>query len=207
MLNVHGTSSNLRLDHIISFSDAIFAFSITFMALSIQIPHLESNLTQTELIHRIISLSPQFEIYAISFLIIGIYWLSYHQIFNYIRTSHSMLIWVNLAFLFFITLISFSTSIDTVYPLYHFVFLLYATILSITGVLLAVIWIHASKDKLLIDKNMSQLHIKIVSLQVIVPPLIFASSMAISFIDIQIAQYFWILIVPAKIIIQRRYRY
>jgi hypothetical protein len=54
---------------------------------------------------------------------------------------------------------------------------------------------------------MSSLHIKLVSLQVIIPPLIFASSIAISFVDIQIAQYFWILIVPAKIIIQRTYRY
>jgi hypothetical protein len=70
-----------------------------------------------------------------------------------------------------------------------------------------VIWLHASKDRLLIDKNMSPLHIKVVSLQVIIPPLIFASSIAISFVDIQIAQYFWILIVPAKIIIQRRYRF
>jgi len=70
-----------------------------------------------------------------------------------------------------------------------------------------VIWLHASKDRLLIDKNMSSLHIKLVSLQVITPPLKFASSIAISFVDIQIAQYFWILIVPAKIIIQRTYRY
>jgi hypothetical protein len=66
---------------------------------------------------------------------------------------------------------------------------------------MAVIWLHASKDRLLIDKDMSSLHIKLVSLQVITPPLIFASSIAISFVDIQIAQYFWILIVPAKIII------
>lgn len=207
MDNVHSISGRVRLDHVISFSDAIFAFSITFMALSIQIPKLSSNLTQLELINKILHLRPQFEIYAISFLIIGVYWISYHLIFNYIRASHSVLIWVNLAFLFFITLISFATSLETVYPLYHIVFLLYAAIITITGLLLAVIWLHASKDRLLIDKNMNPLHIKVVSLQVIVPPLIFASSIAISFVDIQIAQYFWILIVPAKIIIQRRYRF
>jgi uncharacterized membrane protein len=205
--NVHSISSRVRLDHVISFSDAIFAFSITFMALSIQIPKLSSNLTQVELINKILHLRPQFEIYAISFLIIGVYWISYHLIFNYIRASHSVLIWVNLAFLFFITLISFATSLETVYPLYHIVFLLYAAIITITGLLLAVIWLHASKDRLLVDKNMSPIHIRAVSLQVIIPPLIFATSIAISFVDIQIAQYFWILIVPAKIIIQRTYRY
>jgi uncharacterized membrane protein len=205
--DVQGIPSRVRLDHLISFSDAIFAFSITFMALSIQIPKLSSDLTQAELINRILHLRPQFEIYVISFLIIGVYWISYHLIFNYIRASHSVLIWVNLAFLFFITLISFATSLETVYPLYHIVFVLYAAIITITGLLLAVIWLHASKDRLLVDKNMSPTHIRAVSLQAIAPPLIFASSIAISFIDIQIAQYFWILIVPAKVIIQRKYRY
>jgi len=97
--NVHSISGRVRLDHVISFSDAIFAFSITFMALSIQIPKLSSDLTQAELINRILHLRPQFEIYVISFLIIGVYWISYHLIFNYIRASHSVLIWVNLAFL------------------------------------------------------------------------------------------------------------
>lgn len=157
-MDVHGISSRVRLDHVISFIDAIFAFSITFMALSIRIPRLASNLTQTELMNEILHLRPQFEIYAISFLIIGVYWISYHQIFNYIRTSHSILIWVNLAFLFFITLISFATSLETVYPLYHVVFLLYAIIITITGSLLAVIWLHASKDRLLIDMNESIAH-------------------------------------------------
>jgi uncharacterized membrane protein len=206
-LGVQGISSRVRLDHVISFSDAIFAFSITFMALSIQIPKLSSDLTQAELINKILHLRPQFEIYAISFLIIGVYWISYHLIFNYIRASHSVLIWLNLAFLFFITLISFATSLETVYPLYHIVFLLYAAIITITGLLLAVIWLHASKDRLLIEKNMSPLHIKAVLLQAITPPLIFASSIAISFLDIIIAQYFWILIVPAKIMIQHKYRF
>jgi hypothetical protein len=33
--------SQLRLEHIVSFADAIFAFSITFMAITIDIPNLE----------------------------------------------------------------------------------------------------------------------------------------------------------------------
>ena len=35
--NIHG---KIRLEHVISFADAIFAFLITFMAISIQIPDL-----------------------------------------------------------------------------------------------------------------------------------------------------------------------
>jgi uncharacterized membrane protein len=45
--------SKIRLEHVISFSDAIFAFSVTFMAISIQLPDLPQNLIQTQVIQRL----------------------------------------------------------------------------------------------------------------------------------------------------------
>ena len=59
--------NQLRLDHVISFADAIFAFSITFMAISIDIPNLAQNLTQTQVIDKLLESIPEFEIYVISF--------------------------------------------------------------------------------------------------------------------------------------------
>ena len=54
-MNVDNNSENnsppskIRLEHVISFSDAIFAFSITFMAISIQLPNLSvNNLTEQQ---------------------------------------------------------------------------------------------------------------------------------------------------------------
>jgi uncharacterized membrane protein len=75
--NNNNLSSRIRLEHVISFSDAIFAFSITFMAISIQIPNLAANnMTEQQFITKLIQLRPQFEIYAVSFMIVGIYWIS-----------------------------------------------------------------------------------------------------------------------------------
>jgi uncharacterized membrane protein len=125
---------------IISFSDAIFAFSITFMALSIQFPSDQTKfLTQNEIISKLIDLRPQFEIYLISFFIVGLYWISYHQVFNHIINSHAITTWLNLLFLFFVTLISFSTSLLISYGNYSFVFIFYSAILAITGALLSLI--------------------------------------------------------------------
>jgi uncharacterized membrane protein len=108
--------SKVRLEHVISFSDAIFAFSITFMAISIQLPNLSvNNLTEQQLMSKLLQMGSQFEIYAVSFMIIGIYWISYHLVFNQIKLSHSVLVWLNLLFLFFITLISFATYLDFKY--------------------------------------------------------------------------------------------
>jgi uncharacterized membrane protein len=85
----------IRIEHVISFADAIFAFSITFMAISIQIPDLPENLTQAQVINRLLELRPQFEIYVISFFVIGIYWISYHQVFNRIVISHPILYYMH----------------------------------------------------------------------------------------------------------------
>ena len=140
----HEDKSKIRIDHIISFSDAIFAFSITFMAPSIQFPINQSEvLTQKEIISKILDLQPQFETYAISFFIVGIYWTSFHSLFNYITKSHSVTTWLNLLFLFFITLISFTTSLQINYGYYPIIFIIYSIVLTITGALLSLIWIHA----------------------------------------------------------------
>ncbi|MGH9976521.1 MAG: TMEM175 family protein [Nitrososphaeraceae archaeon] len=94
----------IRIEHVISFGDAIFAFSITFMAISIQIPNLPENLTQTQLLERLMELRSHFEIYALSFFIVGIYWIAYHQILEHLARTHGTMIWLNLCFLFFIYL-------------------------------------------------------------------------------------------------------
>ena len=46
--------SKIRLEHLVSFSDAIFAFSITFMSVTIEIPKLPENLTQAPVIQNLI---------------------------------------------------------------------------------------------------------------------------------------------------------
>src|SRR5437879_13213309 len=87
------SSNKIRLEHVISFSDAIFAFSITFMAISIQIPNLPlNNMTEQQFISKLLQLLPQFEIYAVSFMIVDIYWISYHTEFNHINYCYKIYI-------------------------------------------------------------------------------------------------------------------
>ena len=127
----------LRLEHIISFADAIFAFSITFMAISIDIPNLAQNLTQAQVIDKLLQSIPEFEIYAISFFVIGVYWIAYHQIFNQIVNSDMTVTWLTLLFIFFITLIPFATNLQIGFG-YHILFVLFALVLAMAGTLLSI---------------------------------------------------------------------
>ena len=114
------------------------------------------------------------------------------------------MIWLNLLFLFFITLISFATYLDFKNGNFHIVFVLYASILTITGSMLVFIW-HASKENLLIDKTMSTFQRRFMLYDLTIPPGIFLISIGISFIDIQVAQYFWLLVFVVKIVARKRY--
>ena len=189
----------------VSFSDAIFAFSITFMAVTIQIPNLPENLTQAQVIQNLIGkLGPRFAMYVISFFVIGVYWISYHQIFNHIAGSHVVIVWLNLLFLFFITIIPFAVDLQIDYGLYQVIFILYALVLTAAGASLTLIWLHAMKSRLL-DKTMNQTDIQSIFLESIVLPSVFVISIFVSIVDLEIAYYFWMVIIPAKVVLRWKY--
>jgi len=198
---------SIKVEHVISFSDAVFAFAITLMALSIDIPDLPSNLTQAELLDKLYDLFPQFESYIISFAVIALFWVSYHQVFNHIKGSHIVMVYLNLLFLLLITLLSLSTSLVINYGDYHIPYVIYSFIVILTSSLLTLIWWHATNDKLLIDKNLHPLYIKGVMLTLLSIPLVFTVSIFISFINLDIAEIFWLVMVPINIIIKQKYKH
>src|SRR5215210_6420624 len=109
----------VKPEHVVSFGDAIFAFAITLMTLSIDIPDLPTNLTESQLLSRLYAMYPQVESYIISFAVISIFWVSYHQVFNYIKESHISMVYLNLLFLLLITFLSITTSLVIEYGSYQ----------------------------------------------------------------------------------------
>jgi TMEM175 potassium channel family protein len=194
----------IRLEHVISFADAIFAFSITFMAITINMPSITQNLSQAQVIEKLLESIPEFEIYILSFFVIGIYWISYHQIFNHIVGSHYVTTWLTLVFLFFVTLIPLATNMQIGFGRYQIVFALYALVLTIAGALLTITWLHATKNKL-IDKDLNQSEIQSISADSILSPAVFLLSILVSFVELRIAYYFWLILIPAKIVLRKKY--
>lgn len=198
---------DIKIEHVISFSDAVFAFAITLMALTIDIPDLPPNLSQSELLQRLDDSYPQLEDYIISFAVIAIFWISYHQVFNHIRGSHISMVYLNLLFLLFITLLSLTTSFVTNYASYQIPYIIYCTVVIMTSSLLVLIWWYATKEYRLVDKGMHPLFIKGTFFALLAIPIIFSISVVISFIDLDIAQYFWLGIIPMNVLIRYKYKH
>jgi len=190
----------------ISFSDAIFAFSITFMALSIQLPNFSADIAECDLTRKLSQLLvPSIIHYVISFTIVGVYWISYHRIFKHIRRSDITLIWLNLLFLLFISLVAYFTGLLTTYSTHRIVVMTFAGIMSGTGFTLSILWWYATHNKYLVDKDIHPHLVKYILLRSLASPVIFLISIGISFINIQLSQFFWALILPVTLIIYMKH--
>src|SRR6187549_7313 len=86
-----------------AFSDAVIAIIITIMVLELKVPHDTSFDT-------LMKLWPVFLSYAISFLILGIYWGNHHHLVHTIKEVRGGILWANLHLLFWLSLVPFATA-------------------------------------------------------------------------------------------------
>jgi uncharacterized membrane protein len=85
-----------------AFSDGVIAIIITIMVLELKVPH---GATFRELL----PLAPVFLSYVLSFIYVGIYWNNHHHLFEAVDSISGKVLWANLHFLFWLSLIPFAS--------------------------------------------------------------------------------------------------
>ena len=101
---------DFQLERFSFFSDGVFAIAITLLIIEIKIPEIE-HATNDELLHSLSEMSLKFLGFLISFAIVGHYWSVHHRIFGYIQKYNATLLWLNLAFLCTVVLLTFSSGL------------------------------------------------------------------------------------------------
>jgi len=91
--------------------DGIFAVAMTLLVLDLKLPEGIKMNTDAELWRQLAALRGHFLIYALSFVVLGTYWVGNHFQFNFVRKVDRGFLWLNLLFLLFITLLPFSTNL------------------------------------------------------------------------------------------------
>ena len=94
----------MRTTRLEAFSDGVLAIIITIMVLDLHRPGDST-------VHALVSGSlTGLVTYLLSFIYIGIYWSNHHHMFQLVRRVDGGILWANLALLFFLSLVPFSTS-------------------------------------------------------------------------------------------------
>ncbi|MGH2574153.1 MAG: TMEM175 family protein [Ignavibacteria bacterium] len=179
--------SNHRIE---ALNDGVFAIVMTIIILGIDPPKLSpSDESHNLLFSKLFDLLPQLESYIISFLVLGLYWTRHQLQFKDIKYSDRKLLWINIFFLMFVGFIPFSTNLVMDYIDHKASVLIYCGNLMIIGFVLYYHWIYASKNYRLVDRGLDPKYIADVSKVLLIAPLIFIISMALSFISPRTSMY------------------
>jgi uncharacterized membrane protein len=128
----------IEFGRIVAFSDGVFAIAITLLVLSINIP---DHLHDESLASALWGQRQDMLAYALSFAVIGRFWVVHHRFFSEVTGFDNRLLSLNLFYLAWIVLIPFSSEVLGDHGGDVAAVVLYATNLS--GVVLTGMWMAA----------------------------------------------------------------
>jgi uncharacterized membrane protein len=137
------------LERLAALSDGVFAVAMTLLVLDLRTPAVESIHAEADLWHALLALSPRLLVYMLSFLTLGIFWVGQQTHLNQFVRSDRDLTWINLAFLFVVSLLPFSTSLMGQFIAYRLALLEYWLNILLFGLVLLAGWRYAERAGLL----------------------------------------------------------
>lgn len=102
----HRDEAETEFNRIVAFSDGVFAIAITLLVLGLAVPEDRHNIANELLDNR-----DDLVAYAISFAVLGRYWLAHHRFFSALARFDGRLMGLNLVYLAFIALVPFSSEV------------------------------------------------------------------------------------------------
>ncbi|MFX1482660.1 MAG: TMEM175 family protein [Promethearchaeota archaeon] len=197
------TETSLELERIVFFSDAVMAIVSTILVIELALPDLGAAELADQLPEILISLLPKFMSYALSFLIIGSFWVRHHIIFSYIRKYDYRLIWLNIIFLLFLALIPFATDVlgATVFVTASVIF--YSGIVASASAIFLIMWVYASRNNRLVSLSLSKQIIKYEKTRSIITTTSFLLAIPAALVDVRLGLVIWA-IAPSLFGIHRR---
>lgn len=100
--------NEVEFGRIVAFSDGVFSIAITLLVLNLGI---EKGLTEGQIDNALWDQREFFFAYAISFAVIGRFWLVHHRFFSEVKAFDGRLIGLNLVYLGSVVLIPFSSEL------------------------------------------------------------------------------------------------
>jgi uncharacterized membrane protein len=105
--------SGRSLERLTALTDGVFAVAMTLLVLDLRVPDLLGSPAHPErsLWDALLSQGPSFAAYLLSFTMLGTFWLAQHGLLGILRRCDRTLTWIQLGFLFVVTLLPFSAAL------------------------------------------------------------------------------------------------
>ena len=185
---------------IAAFSDGVFAIAITLLTLQLELPK------GGDLAEALVNLGPSFLAFVISFLVIGTYWVAHHRLFAVVRRYDGRLIWLNMATLFFIVLLPFTTSVISDYGSFDLGVVVYVASLAGVGLATSALAAYALVGHRLCDPSVPAATVRFYIWRGAAVAIYFVASLALLPLGPAAVEYSWLGIPLVTGLLHRRYR-
>jgi len=182
------------VERVSALSDGVFAVAITLLVVSIAVPTIRGTVTNAKLAHGLAQIWPHFFSYFLSFVIIGMFWISHHALFTIIRRVDRTLIWLNMFYLLLIVFMPYPTNLLSLFGQTMVATVIYAAVLAAAGLLQAAMAFYATRDHQLVDDEFDPKYAGEYLRNSVVMSVVFIISIGIAFASPTAAQFFWIVL-------------
>ncbi|HEU4673607.1 MAG TPA: TMEM175 family protein [Candidatus Limnocylindrales bacterium] len=191
------------LERLVFFSDAVFAISITLLALDLRLPAELSPDSDAGFLDALVRAAPQLFAFVLSFFIGGAFWIGHVRTLHSITRTNSTLITLNLVVLFFIALLPFPTSVLAEHGDLSYAALLYAVCVGFVGLAAVSLWLYATRVAGLAPAVSPDLS-RAIAIRMAVTPALFGFSIPVALIAPSLAPIVWLATFPATTLVSRR---
>jgi uncharacterized membrane protein len=164
-------------------TDGIFAIAMTLLVLNLAVPELPAATAAAQLPHALLALWPKLLSYALSFVVVGVYWVGQHNQFHFLRWVDRPFLWLNLLFLLAVCTIPFSAALLGAYMWVPLAVAIYGLNLSAVGAMLYAIWRYATDGHRLIDPNLAPEAIRTAGRRILVGVAVYAIAALVAAFD------------------------
>jgi uncharacterized membrane protein len=177
-----------ELSRLRSLSDGVFAIVLTFLIFRLDIAKFVSAESDGVLWFNIKSQGAALLGYTLSFFIIGSFWMLHQRVFRHLKRFNGTLLWQNMIFLFFVSILPLTTSIHSGNLKLPSAWVLYATNNAVAGLSMLGIWLKCCRAEMTCEatsKNVQNFFVWRIG----AIPIVFLSSIPIAFENVTIATW------------------
>lgn len=167
-----------------TFSDGVIAIAITLLILQVNVPSSRDG----QLFDDLLDQWPSYAAYALSFVVIGIMWVSHHSMFERIASVDRQLLFLNLLLLLGIAFLPFPTALLAEYVQdggsnAHIAAAIYSTAMTVIGLAFTGLWIHLARRPTLLVEGVDQATLRRSIHRSAFGPCVYAASIALAFVS------------------------
>ena len=167
-----------------AFSDGVIAIAITRRVLQIRVPHVKNG----DLLDALLDQWPSYVAFVISFVVIGIMWVSHHSMFEKIARVDRGLLFANLALLLGIAFLPFPTALLADYvrgggQTSHIAAAIYSTTMVVIGLAFMGMWAHLLQHPQLLIEGIPEGGIRTALHRSTVGPIVYGFTVGLAFIS------------------------